>query len=99
MASMFLFVLLIWWSGYRSVEIYAWAWIGGVAVGIFASVPVFWWRYWRAYLSNAGIEWDAPLMRSFARYAVGSLFTANIAMILSQIDMQVVIVMLGTHEA
>lgn len=38
-------------------------------------------------------------MRSFATYAVGSLFTANIAMVLSQIDMQIVIVALGTREA
>jgi O-antigen/teichoic acid export membrane protein len=99
MASMLLFVVAIWWGPDRSIESYAWAWIGGVAVGVVASLPVFVLRYWRPYLAEAGFERDPALLRTFAKYALGSLFTANIAMILSQIDMQIVIVALGTREA
>ena len=74
------------------------AWVGGLFLAIcFATVLVIK-KYYIPYLLPVTIDRDIVLRKSFFKYALATLFTANIGMILSQVDIQLIIYLLGSRD-
>ena len=72
----------------------------GLAVGIIASVLGYTWRY-RHIMSPTACDasCDATPLREVVRYSFQTMLAMNIGLLLSQVDMQLIIVFLGTREA
>jgi O-antigen/teichoic acid export membrane protein len=74
-----------------------WAWVAGIMVGFFFSLYFAYTRYYRVYFEGIPSERDITERNHFYRYALATLLTANIGVILSQVDMQLIILMLGSE--
>ena len=89
-------ILFFLWIG--TIGNYMIAWVGGLFLAIcFATVLVIK-KYYIPYLLPVTIDRDIVLRKSFFKYALATLFTANIGMILSQVDIQLIIYLLGSRD-
>lgn len=80
-----------------NLVIYAWIWILGVIIGIIFSLIFVYKNYYKNFLQNTPIEKDKNLRKDFIKYAIPTFLTANISLLLSQIDAQLVTGMLGNE--
>lgn len=71
-----------------------WIWVGGVFFGMIFSVYLSYTRYYRPYFSEVKAEISKGERNYFIKYALATLFTTNIAIMLSQVDMQLLFYML-----
>jgi stage V sporulation protein B len=88
---------LVFYLGFDQVEPYMWAWVSGIMIGSVIAVYFAYTRYYRIYFSGIRSERNIAERNHFFRYALATLLTANIGVILSQVDMQLIIVLLGTE--
>ncbi len=96
---MLAFVVVLWFSGASTISAYAPAWIFGLGMGIAVSLVPLYRSYWRAYLAHVPTAITRRELGQFVRYALWVVLTANVTMILAQVDMQIVLLLLGTREA
>ncbi|PID87558.1 hypothetical protein CSB07_01155 [Candidatus Gracilibacteria bacterium] len=98
-----LFILISVFSLYflniGSLENYSYAWIVGLYIGIIFIVNLFYFRYYKKYLIDKKILWDKYLFYKIFRYAIIVFIGAQASTILGQIDMQMIIYLLGTTDA
>ena len=88
----------LWFFDLHTVENYAWAWSLSVTIAVFLSIFVIVSKY-RSYFTFSGWKFDkSEYMRVF-KYAFWVMLSANVGMLLSQIDMQMVVYMLGAESA
>ncbi|MCH8519033.1 oligosaccharide flippase family protein [Candidatus Gracilibacteria bacterium] len=92
-------VIGIFFSGVGELLSYAYAWIGGLYVGVFVSLVIFFVGYYPRYLKEEKVIWDRGLMKEIFAYALVTFFTVQSFFILSQIDMQMVLLLLGPQDA
>lgn len=85
-----LFVFELW-----TVESYMWAWVSGTLIGFIFSLYFSYTRYYTRYFRWIKIERDIWERNHFFKYALATLLTANIGVLLSQVDMQLIILLLG----
>lgn len=78
---------------------YAWTWIGGVAIGILFGSIFMYRSYYLPYLKDAAFVYDKELIKQVVKYALWVVFAANIGTVLSQVDMQLIIYLLGARDA
>lgn len=90
-------VLFLFWSG--SLEHYIWAWILGLFLGALVAWIFSYTLYYRVYFQNISLIYDRELSRKFIQYSLATVLTANIGMILWQIDMQIIIFFLWEVSA
>lgn len=55
--------------------------------------------YYLPYLKDAEVIYDRELVRKVIRYALWVVLAANVGTVLSQVDMQLIIYLLGTRDA
>lgn len=91
-------VFILFFSGNWNTERYMLAWIGGLIVWIIFAISLLIKKYYIPYFLHTPTEKDHALRRSFFRYALGTLFSANIGMLLSNIDMQLIIYLLDSRD-
>ncbi|NCP76945.1 oligosaccharide flippase family protein [bacterium] len=78
---------------------YTWTWIGGVAIGIGFGTYFMYRSYYIPYLRDAEIIYDKELIRKVVKYALWVVLAANVGGVLGQVDMQLIIYLLGTKDA
>ncbi len=91
-------VSILFFSGTGNIEKYMMAWIGWLFIGLIFGIFIVIRKYYIPYFLNIAIEKDIHLRKTFFKYALATLFTANIGMVLSQIDMQLIIYFLWTRD-
>jgi O-antigen/teichoic acid export membrane protein len=64
-------------------------------IGFIFSLYFSYTRYYKRYFAGVTTELDTADRNHFIRYALATLMTANIGVILSQVDMQMIIILLG----
>ncbi len=74
-----------------------WAWVSGTLIGFLFSLYFSYTRYYVRYFKGVKIERDLQDRNHFVKYALATLMTANIGVILSQVDMQLIIILLGSE--
>lgn len=78
---------------------YAWTWIGGVVIGIIFGSFFMYRSYYVPYLKDAEIIYDRELIGKVIKYALWVVLAANVGTVLGQVDMQLIIYLLGTKDA
>ncbi len=96
--SSVILILLIFFLDSGSLLTYAWAWIWGIGIGIIFAWYFFYKNYYKKYLQSIPREFDVDLRKSFIKYAIPVFLTANISLLLSQIDSQLITNMLGNES-
>lgn len=89
-----LFVFDLW-----NIKTYSLAWIWWLYLGIIFVIYFFYTKYYKIYLKGEKIIWSQRLFKSIFSYAILVFIGAQASTILSQIDMQMVIYILGSTEA
>jgi len=97
MGATVIFTLLIFFLDRGSLEIYTWTWLSGVFVAIAFALYYAHRDYWRAYFQGVPVQKDVLLRREFMFYAIPTFLTANIGVILSQVDAQLVTFLIGNE--
>lgn len=80
-----------------TVEYYMWAWASGVFIAFIFSSYFAYTRYYRIYFLWVPAVPNKSERNHFYKYAFATLLTANIGAILSQVDMQMIIIQLGSE--
>ncbi len=84
--------------GQWSIESYMWAWLGGIIIGFIFSLYFSYTYYYCVYFKWIPSEKDLIERNHFYKYALATLLTANVGALLSQVDMQMIIVQLGSES-
>ena len=102
------FVRMIWvlsivlymffWNMWSLIH-YSYAWIGWLYLWILVSLTLFYYRYLKKYLHSEKILWDKILFKEIFKYWALVFIWAQAWVLLSQVDMQMIIVLLGTQDA
>lgn len=77
---------------------YAWIWIWWVGIAIVFAWIYAYRYYYIEYFRDVAIERDLSERTAFFHYSWATLLTANVGMILSQVDMQLIIYILGSES-
>lgn len=93
--SSLIFTLLLFVLDRGTLFYYSWAWIAGLFVAILFAGYFFYKNYFIPYLKNTPTIYDKDLKKNFIKYAVPVFLTANISLLLSQIDSQLITNILG----
>jgi len=99
MGFIMLFVLFIFFAGKSSLENYSYAWLFWLYVGIITIFITFTRKYYIPYLQKEKLLFDTKLIKRIFKYALLVLVWSTAGTILGQIDMQMIIYILGTKEA
>ncbi|MDD2486828.1 MAG: oligosaccharide flippase family protein [Candidatus Gracilibacteria bacterium] len=99
MLSILAFTVMFWYSGMGTLINYSWTWILGLVFGILFSYNLFYRKYYIPYLKSAKIYFDKKLFFEIFSYALWVLLAVNVGTILSQVDMQLIIYILGPRDA
>lgn len=94
-----LWVLFIYFWDFWNLLNYSYAWIFGLYIGIIIAGIIFYIQYYKKYLKWSEITIEKPLLKEIFIYASLTFFSTQSFMILSQIDMQMVLVMLWATDA
>ncbi|PZM83942.1 hypothetical protein DLH72_03030 [Candidatus Gracilibacteria bacterium] len=92
-------VLFVFFGEYSSLTNYAYSWLIGLYIGILITLYFFYKKYYKKYFSDTKISFDRNLIKSIFKYSAISFLSAQVGVLLSQIDMQMIIVMLDTQKA
>ncbi len=92
-------VLSLYFLNIWSLENYSYAWIVWLYIWIIFIVNLFYFKYYKKYLKNEKILWDKALFKKIFSYAIVVFIWAQAGTLLSQIDMQMIIYLLGTTDA
>ena len=75
------------------------AWVISLYWGLIFAILLFLKKYYSPYLESEKVIWSKDLAKSFFSYALVVFLSAQIWVFLSQIDMQMIILLLSTSEA
>lgn len=85
-------------GGHSSITYYAWAYNGSVILWIFVSIIILYYKYHTYFTLTGWFFWRHEYFKIF-KYAIFVMLSANVGVILGQIDTQMIVVMLGTTQA
>lgn len=91
---LWIFVLDFW-----DIQLYSFSWIFWLYVGIIISLIIFFTRYYTRYFKHSSILFDRQLFLKVITYSSVTFLSVQSFVILSQIDMQMVLYLLGTNDA
>lgn len=74
-----------------------WIWVLGTFIGFIFSLYFAYTRYYTRYFAGVHSERNMTDRNHFLKYALATLMTANIGVILSQVDMQLIIILLDSE--
>ncbi|QFR39037.1 oligosaccharide flippase family protein [Candidatus Gracilibacteria bacterium 28_42_T64] len=98
LVSSLLFTFLLIFLNKTSLEYFSYMWIVGLGFGLIAGISIFYNKFYKVYLKKIPISFDKKLFKTVIKYALLVFMGAQAATILSQIDMQMIIYLLGTKE-
>ncbi len=98
MFSILIFTVLFFVFGIGNVELYATAWIVGMFVWLAIGIIVFSKKY-KKILFKWNIVKESSFLKKYWKYSLWTFLSLNAVLILSQIDQQMVIVILGPDAA
>ncbi len=99
MFSTLILTLWVFMVDYGSLINYSYTWVLGIYIWIIFAVTLFYFKYFKLYFQNERILWDKELFLTIFKYW-GLVFLGSQAwVILSQMDMQMIIFILGTTDA
>jgi len=84
---------------YGSLVNYSYTLVLGIYIWIIFAVTLFYFKYFKLYFQNERILWDKDLFITIFKYWGLVFLWSQAWVILSQIDMQMIIFMLGTTDA
>lgn len=93
-STLIIFFLNLW-----NLVHYSYSWIIWLYLWILIALTFFYKKYYKKYLINEKIIWSKKLFSKVFKYAILVLLWAQAATILGQMDMQIIIYMLGTKDA
>lgn len=91
--------LFIFLSEQWSLTQYSYTWVVGLYIGIIFSLSIFFWKYYIPYLKNEKVIWSKELFFNIFKYSLSIFLWLQASVILSQIDMQMILLLLWTKEA
>jgi O-antigen/teichoic acid export membrane protein len=91
-------VCSLWFFDVHTIANYAWSWSIAMLTGVVISVALLVSKY-HSYFTFDGWFFHKQEYIKVFKYAFWVMLSANVGMLLSQIDMQMVITMLGTRDA
>lgn len=80
-----------------NILLYSWIWIIGTYSGLLMWICIFYYSYYRIYFELPA-HYDHALRKSLIQYSLGTLFSANVATVLHQIDMQFLTYFIGVYD-
>jgi stage V sporulation protein B len=92
-------VLGVFFFDISSMLNYSYAWIAGLYCWVIIAITLFYRNYYLRYFSKEKIIWSIPLFKTIFSYALWILLWAQASTILWQMDMQMIIYLLGTTQA
>ncbi|MCB9807408.1 oligosaccharide flippase family protein [Candidatus Peribacteria bacterium] len=95
-SRMFLLMCVVcglWFLDLHTIELYAWAWSLTIFGGLMISVTMLAWKY-HSYFVVSGWRFSLSDYKHVLKYAFWVMMSANVGMLLSQVDMQMVVYML-----
>ncbi len=97
----FIFLSIAWvhFFGVWTLENYSYSWLIWLYIWILFIISIFYCKYYKKYLKSEKIIWEKSLFMQVFSYALIVLLWAQAGTLLSQIDMQMVIWLLGTKDA
>ncbi len=84
---------------YWNIVNYSWNWIFWIWIWTAISYVLFYHKYYKPYLKWVKIVYEKPLIKKVFSYAIWVLLAANVWMVLSQVDMQLIIYLLWPETA
>ena len=88
---------ILFFSDLGNIITYSWMWISWIYVALIFWSIIFFYLYYKNYLLVPVIH-DSTLKKIFIQYSLGTLFSANVATLLHQIDMQFITYFLWVHD-
>lgn len=92
-------VFFIYFWGSWSLVNYSYSWLIWLYIWMLFTIILFYFSYFKKHLINEKILWDKKLWIEIIKYASMVFLWAQAATILGQIDMQMIIYILGTTDA
>ncbi|MDD2907185.1 MAG: oligosaccharide flippase family protein [Candidatus Gracilibacteria bacterium] len=99
MCFVLLFTIGIYVLDLGNIINYSYAWLFGLYIGIIIAISIFIKKYYNLYLKNEKILWDKILFKQIFKYALTIFIGMQASVILGQMDMQMIIYMIGTTPA
>lgn len=99
MGFILLCVLFLFFWDFWSLINYSYAWIVWLYMWIIIAVWIFYKKYFLPHLKNEKIIWEKEFFFKLLKYSLLGFLWSQAATILGQIDMQMIIYMLGTEDA
>lgn len=90
---------ILFFTDLGTMNAYMWSWLSGVIVTAIISVTLAYIYYYRPYFSQEKAYLPKDERTYFVKYALATLFTTNIAIMLSQVDMQLLFYLIDGIEA
>lgn len=100
-ARMFLLMFTVcglWFVDMHTIQSYAWAWSVTIFGGLLISMAMLIRKY-HSYFIVSGWRFSLSDYKHVLKYAFWVMMSANVGMLLSQVDMQMVVYMLGAESA
>ncbi len=98
MVLLVLWACFLWYFKIDTIYTYAWNWVVYVIFWVWISLAYLVIRY-HEYFTMEGWFFDKASYMHVLKYAVWAMLSANVGMLLSQIDMQMVTYILGSRDA
>lgn len=92
-------ILFLFLNNIGSIITYSYAWIIWLYAWILFAASYFYKKYYRVYLIWEKILWNTELFSKIFKYAILVFIWAQAGTILGQMDMQMIIYLLGTQDA
>jgi len=92
-------VLVIYFTDISNLQNYSFSWIIWLYMGVMVAIIFFYIKYYRKQMQNEQLLWSRTLFYQVFKYAIWVVLWAQAGMLLSQIDMQMIIYILGTQDA
>ena len=94
---LFIIIFVIFW--YTAIVDFSYAWIIGLYIWVLFSIGIFYLKYFNQYFKNEKILWEKTLFTEIFKYGLLVFMWAQVGVLLSQIDMQMIIYILWTTDA
>lgn len=92
-------VLFVFFGDYSSLVNYSYSWLIWLYIWILITIFIFYKKYYKKYFRESKIIFDKKLIKTIWKYSALSFLSAQVWVLLSQIDMQMIIFILGTKDA
>lgn len=97
--SLAIFIVSVYFLDLSSITNFSYGWIVALYIGIMSALYVFWKKYYIPYLREEKIIWERKIFWEIFKYASTIFIWVQASVILSQVDMQMIIYILGTTDA